>query len=703
MDKPTLKDIAESVGVSVTTASLVLSGKGRISEQVRTAVIDAANQLGYTKHLTGSPPPIKEQRPAIGVCVSVEARWAFTWGFIRPIVAEIDRTFTSRGYDVRIIPIHDAGEDADVRRRVADGGYRAVFSIHFVDEPGFSDLEGRGVPVIVVMNANYQDRFHSILIDDFQSSYEGTRHLLELGHRKILFAGTDRINLPKLATDRFYGFSKALDEFGVPASREGYLNCEATNSRHLEASLREVFSRRERPTAIFAIDDDMAIRVIALLAHSGIRVPEDVSIIAPGDLLNYEDPFVPSVTTLRTDTVLLGRLACDMMLRRLAGEHEEIHAIKIKQRLIQRGSTKPIATATPRSVTTPEAESRARVLDAFRHNTAHAAGAPHGPPAWLGASREFIAKACVDLNMDEEQFRLRIRDDIRWVSTNPIGQGTAAVSPFGVPRRGVGYGQATEHPLRETPTIARLRSYPWPDPAAESTEGVRDRIAPIAGKFAIAGGSWSPFWHDAVEMVGMETMAWLMYDDPVFVETLLNRIVDYYVAVNTSIFEEAADLIDILFIHNDFGTQLGPIMSEDHFRRFITPCLRRIVDVAHRYDTWAMLASSGGIRPLIPALIETQVDALHALQPDCPGMQGEAIKREYAGRIVLSGGMDARGTLLHGDPNQVRRNTLASLDILAHGGGYLAAPSSDALTADVPTANVLAMYDAIDEWRRSAG
>jgi uroporphyrinogen decarboxylase len=690
MKKPTLKDIADASGVSVTTASLVLSGKGRISESVRSAILEAATRLGYGKKFILSQPG---KRPEVGILLNIEPRWAFVWGFIRPIIAEIEKSFSLKGYDVGLIPIYEALPESALAERILQGAYKAVFTLHYGNERLFKALEDRGVPVIVIMNGNFQDRFHSILVDDFQGAYEGIMHLIKLGHRDILYAGTERVDLPKLMTDRYYGFCKALEESGIPVTPEGYLNCEAANTQHLEASLREIFSRPRRPSAIFALDDDMAIRIAALLKPMGIRIPEDLSIIAPGDLLNYADPFVIPITTLKIDTNLMGRLACDMMFRRLSGENDGVHVIKVKQQLVQRGSTRPLPSAAGRGASRYTGSSRERFLGAFARERGH------GPARWLGASREFIAKACVELNMDENQFRLRIGDDLRWIDPDPLGQGGRVIDAFGIERRGIGYGQPMSHPLREAPTIENLRGYPWPDPETEDTSGIRERIEPLAGSYAIAGGSWSPFWHDAVDLVGMETMACLMYDDPVFVETMLSRIVDYYVSLNTRIFEEAGDLIDLVFIRNDFGTQTGPLISKEHFERFVTPCLKRLVELARRYDIKIMLHSSGGIRPLLPSIINTGIDALHALQPDCPGMQGAALKKEYGNRIVLSGGIDARGALLHGTRASVRESVLATLGALAPGGGYLAAPSVDAITEDTPVANVLAMYDAIAEWQ----
>lgn len=690
--KPTLKDIAAAADVSVTTVSLVLSGKGRISETVRAGVMDAAGRLGYGKKPLVA---VGSKLPTVGILLNIDPQWAFVWGFIRPIIAEIERIFAEKTYKVVLFPIYEGLSEELVLNRIRSSGCAAVFSLHYGSDRIFSALESQNIPVIVIMNGNFQDRFHSILVDDFQGAYEGTMHLIKLGHQDILYVGTERINLPKLTTDRYYGFRKALEEAGLPADPQRCLNCEASNTQFLEASLKSLFTAARRPTAVFAIDDDMAIRIAALLKPLGLRIPEDLSIIAPGDLLNYADPFVVPISTLRIDTKLMGKLACDMMLRRLSGDDEGVHVIKVKQQLVQRGSTRPQGSARTRSAGRRMGASKERFLATFERR--------RGPAVcrWLGASREFIAKACVELNLDEDQFRLRIGDDFRWIDLDAIGQGGRRVDPFGIERQGSGYGQPTSHPLRNDPTIKSLQEYPWPDPEQEDTSWIREKADPIADHFAIVGGSWSPFWHDAVDLMGLETLACLMYDDPVFVETLLHRIVDYYVALNTRIFEEAGDLIDLLFIRNDFGTQMGPLISADHFDRFISPCVARLTDTAHRYGIKVMLHSSGGIRPLLPSIVSTGVDALHALQPDCPGMQGSAIKKEVGGRIILSGGIDARGLLLHGSPQEVRRNVLSTLSSLAVGGGYLAAPSVDAITEDIPVRNVLAMFDAISEWRDS--
>lgn len=319
-------------------------------------------------------------------------------------------------------------------------------------------------------------------------------------------------------------------------------------------------------------------------------------------------------------------------------------------------------------------------------------------PRWLGASREFILKACKELGTTEDAFHQRIGDDLRWIELTPIGQSSERLDPFGIERRGLGYGQPAAHPLKHTASIGALNEYPWPNPDDVDISGLCERLNVLGNEYAVAGGSWSPFWHDAIDLVSLETLACQMYEDPVFVDTLLSRISDYYIDLSTRIFEEAGSRIDLFFIRNDFGTQIGPLISPNHFKRFIVPCLKRFTALGHRYGIKVMLHSSGGIMPLIPAIIESGVDALHALQPDCPGMQSAALKKSFGSSLVLSGGIDARNLLRTGTPEEVTREVIAKLRIMAPEGRYIAAPSVDVITDDIPVENILAMYDAVDEY-----
>jgi uroporphyrinogen decarboxylase len=342
--------------------------------------------------------------------------------------------------------------------------------------------------------------------------------------------------------------------------------------------------------------------------------------------------------------------------------------------------------------------SRERVLTAFDHEE------PDRVPRWCGASPEFMAKAkrTLGISSDEALF-VRFGDDFRRVSARyagpelPLSPGATYRTVFGVERHGQGYGQPLAHPLANA-TPAQVRDYPWPDPSWIDVSRVREEALAWNRQYAVLGGDWSPFWHDAIDLLGMEYLYYQMADNPELVEAVFGRIVDYYAEVSRRIFDAAADAIDIFFIGNDFGSQTGPLLGPKLFDRFIMPHLRRLIDLGHAYRMKVQLHCCGGFEPLIPALIEAGLDGLHAVQPCCQGMNLDRLKADYGRRILFNGAIDSHHVLIEGTPELVREKTREVLRIMAPGGGYVAGASHDYLLEETPVENVAAMFDAVAEF-----
>ena len=239
--------------------------------------------------------------------------------------------------------------------------------------------------------------------------------------------------------------------------------------------------------------------------------------------------------------------------------------------------------------------SRERVLTVFDHKE------PDRVPCWCGASVEFWEKAKKELVLDDEGLRLRFRDDFRRVFAGysgpefPLEHPEATYrTPFGIEREGYGYGQPLTHPLADA-TIVDVENYPWPDPAWMDVSKIKAAAEAYNGEFAILGGDWSPFWHDLIDLVGMEELYIKMYTEPDVIEAILKHMVDYYFEVSKKTFEAAADAIDIFFIGNDFGSQVGPLMSPEMFERFMVPHLKRLCDLGHSYGLKTQMHCCGGI------------------------------------------------------------------------------------------------------------
>jgi len=325
-------------------------------------------------------------------------------------------------------------------------------------------------------------------------------------------------------------------------------------------------------------------------------------------------------------------------------------------------------------------------------------------PAWCGALPAFWEKAKRELHLDDEGLRIRFGDDFRRVYARYAGPESPLEDPeaiyrtvFGIERRGLGYGQPMSHPLADA-TLRKVHDYPWPEPDWMDVSNIKEEAEVHGGEYAILGGDWSPFWHDAIDLMGMENLMLKMYQEPEVVDAILQHIVDYYMAVSERIFDAAGDAIDIFFIGNDFGAQTGPLVGEALFRRFLVPHLQRMADLGHEYGLHAMLHSCGGIAELIPAMIEAGIDALHAVQPSCRGMDLRLLKAQFGDRMVFNGAIDSHHVLIEGTPESVRMRTKEVLDIMKPNGGYIAGASHDTILEETPVENVLAMFDAIKKF-----
>lgn len=343
--------------------------------------------------------------------------------------------------------------------------------------------------------------------------------------------------------------------------------------------------------------------------------------------------------------------------------------------------------------------SRERVLTTFDHKQ------PDRVPVWLGASPEFMAKAREYFGVaTDEEALVKFGDDFRRVLPKyngpdfPLSEGATCRSVFGIERHGYGYGQPlTPAPLKGA-TLEEVEAYAWPDPDWMDVSHVRKQIEQWEGKYAVLGGDWSPFWHDLIDLLDMEHLFYAMFDTPEVIESILSHATDFYAKVSERMFEEADDLIDIFFIGNDFGSQIGPLMGPPQFEEFVMPHLKRLIDLGHRYDLKVQMHCCGGIRELFPLLIDAGLDAIHAVQPDCVGMDLKELKTEFGDKIVFNGAVDSHHVLIEGDEELTRKSTKEVLDIMMPGGGFIAGASHDYVLDDTPVANIAAMFETVREY-----
>ncbi len=336
--KPTLTDIAKQADVSLSTVSLVLSGKGKISDAVREKVRAVAREMGYRKP---SARRVEKARTA-AVLFHFDHNLAHTWNYLRQVTLKLQECLAEKNILTLLIPITYAMSDDEIFRRVLQSGASAVFSMHFGRENLFARFEDEGMPVVVVINSQFQTRFHTVCADNFQGSYEAAAYLCGLGHRDIAYAEFDIYQLPSTLGDRYHGFYKAMRERGLDLPQHNRLSLDIRDGDDILRKLAKIFDRRDRPTALFYVDDYLAAHCAAALTELGLFVPGDVSVIAAGEVLDYREPYIPAVTTMRTSPELLGKFGAEMLFTILANSQTDNYVLKIKQQLEDRGSCRAL-------------------------------------------------------------------------------------------------------------------------------------------------------------------------------------------------------------------------------------------------------------------------------------------------------------------------------------------------------------------------
>jgi hypothetical protein len=189
---------------------------------------------------------------------------------------------------------------------------------------------------------------------------------------------------------------------------------------------------------------------------------------------------------------------------------------------------------------------------------------------------------------------------------------------------------------------------------------------------------------------------------PDYVRAVFDRQADVAIAnlhrLHTAVGDRAAV---IQTSGTDFGTQNGPFCSPATYRRLYLPYQKRVNGWIHRHTPWkTFMHCCGGIEPLLDAIVEAEFDILNPVQCSARGMEPRALKQRFGGRLVFwGGGVDTQRTLPFGTPSEVRDEVRERIETFAPGGGFVFCTIHN-VQANTPIDNVLAMFDAVREYRK---
>lgn len=332
----TIKDVAKRAGVSVSTASVALSGRGPVSEATRRRVLEAAKALDYRPNAIARS-LVTRRTQTVGLVLS-----DITDPYFHEITKGVEHVLSAAGY---ALILADTDRSAAKERRSLEifEGQRVAGIIlagsGTEDEAAPLDLKGDGIAVVTI--GRHHAGLPFVAVDNVKAAGQAVAHLAETGARRIAFvAGPEGL---LAAEERREGYLAALKERGLPSCPEWIVRGDFTpqGGHRAVAELLERCGRGAcpKPDAILAANDQMAIGVLKGLKERGIPVPEEIAVAGIGGIPTGE--FVdPPLTTVALPMKAMGEAAAGMLLEMIEGGRRKARpSVWLETHLLVRAST----------------------------------------------------------------------------------------------------------------------------------------------------------------------------------------------------------------------------------------------------------------------------------------------------------------------------------------------------------------------------
>ncbi len=330
----TIKDIAREAMVSVTTVSNVIHNK---SAHVAPETVERINKIieahNYTPNMSARALVNKSSR-IIGVINHLIPQQAGSFlqdPFHGAFIGGIERALRLRDYYMMVRTVES---EAEILSLFRNWNLDGVILTGLFEDSFFGRLIKADKPIVLLDSYIGSDKIFNVGLEDYRGGLLATRYLIDRGHRDIVFA-SPRIVAHGVIDERYKGYCDALRAAGLPLSPENVYEQEITISEGIK--LGQALSARRDVSAIFATADILAAGIMSGLQASGVRVPEDMSIVG------FDDLFIsritsPQLTTIHQDADAKGAIAADLMVDYLEGKAPASRTIIMPVSLVERAS-----------------------------------------------------------------------------------------------------------------------------------------------------------------------------------------------------------------------------------------------------------------------------------------------------------------------------------------------------------------------------
>jgi len=303
----------------------------------------------------------------------------------------------------------------------------------------------------------------------------------------------------------------------------------------------------------------------------------------------------------------------------------------------------------------------------------------------------------------------RFQVDTRYIFANPnekfklkIEEDGSYTDEFGVKRKRCSYYcENVYSPMAEF-SKSEIIKWKLPDPNEPSRFKCLKEKAKLLydnTDYALIAGDPGSLFYLATELRGYQKFMEELAMDQNLIEVLIEKVLDWNISFMTNYLKEIGDYIEMVWFGDDWGTQLGPIMSPSIFRKIFKSRYIELVNIIKKFTKAKLcLHSCGSVLWAIQDFIDIGIEVLHPLQSDAKSMNNpELIKKMFGKKITFYSNMPNQTVIPYGSPSEVRNEVIKRLKYLAPGGGYIFSMGHN-LQADVPPENIVVAFDTLNEF-----
>lgn len=331
--QPTLKDIADALGISVSTASRALKGNSRISAVTQQRVMQTAREMGYR-----SPEVVEANYSArsrlIGVIIP-----KISYHLYAMAISGIEQVAETRGMRIVVCQSNESYErEVGLVEELLGIGVSGIIASVASQTRDFSHFEAvrrQGIPLVFFNRECQEVAAHKVTIDNIEAAADATRHLLDIGCKKLAYLGGPEVL--QINRDRIRGFQTALSEQGLELGQHPVVYTRFDRESALSAA-RQLLYSPDYPDGILAFSDQLAISVMLAAKERGIAMPEKLSVIGFNNE-PVDELLEPSLTSISQPAFKMGETSARLLLQQRDQPDAPLEQSMLHAFLIIRGST----------------------------------------------------------------------------------------------------------------------------------------------------------------------------------------------------------------------------------------------------------------------------------------------------------------------------------------------------------------------------